>query len=145
MSCTAFFLTLSAARRGVLNRDGWEAHDWSRTYADLRAPFMEKAPDDLVRRALALDLYQPAARLLMGQERAEVAWTALQNSDAPWSKKAGIVALTSEPRSMATGDILLFENETALFCMSIGFEALSRETAAELRAAVGAHQAVGAG
>lgn len=125
MDCLVFFLALRDTERQTLNRDRWNAHEWSRIYADLQLSFEEPADEDMILRAIELGLYKPAARLMGRSENPEAVWNTLQNGDRSWREQQSIRYLGAFPRSMMTGDLVVFADGTTLFTQGIGFGAVS--------------------
>lgn len=106
-----FYRHLNDEQTAQLNREGWSS-DIGRAYLNAR--------DGKYADAQKLGLMQPAARL--EAEHAEMVWVLLQNTDKAWSAQTDIECLTTFPRSMDVGDVIVWNDGAMERCASIGFE-----------------------
>lgn len=125
-----FFVTIDADK---INNDphGWNSLDGK---AYLNATMHANPTDALVR-----SLYKPAAVVNAPghQLDAEQVWTTLQNINASWKEREGVICLTDQPRSSMTGDIIYdVDADQWAIVASIGFDPVWQERDIDLLNAV---------
>jgi hypothetical protein len=126
---TVYYTVISEPRRQALNgpEGDWSKWGWSRAFAELTTVGSRSIEEEarLVEDAIALDLYEPAAR--MKARGAEGVFCELQNlTHGGWAAKRWITPLTSFTRSMSVGDVIVWDDGQAELCRRVGFADLGR-------------------
>lgn len=97
---TAFYVEISRQQMDELRR-GWDGPTAQAYHHAKYGPYDEEA----------LRLFKPAARVSCDSKDAELVWATLQNIHASWTERNGIKTLTSFPRSMDVGDVVMWDDD----------------------------------
>lgn len=117
MKATVYFIELTNEQVREINVSGWSC-PIGQTY--LAAKY-GKADD-----ASMAALLKPAAAVSDAASSEDI-WTRLQNGVRwpSWTTQPNVQALTSQPRSMDVGDLIVWEDGRQERCASVGFEPAS--------------------
>jgi hypothetical protein len=111
MKAKVYFVELTKEQRETLQLGGWSSETGRAYLAAKDGKFETDTARGLMKLATEVEA-----------DDAEDIWKALQNLDRPWSEALPVPVLTTFPRSMDVGDIVLWADGRAERVASIGFE-----------------------